>query len=114
MIKRIVKMTFREAEVDRFLHIFDQSSPRIRSFPGCRHLELWRCAEPATVFFTYSYWEDEAALERYRHSELFRQTWKQTKALFDARPEAWSVEVVRTPGKNGGGKAPERNSTQRQ
>ena len=109
MIKRIVKMTFREAEVDRFLHIFDQSSPRIRSFPGCHHLELWRCTGPSPVFFTYSYWDDETALERYRHSELFRQTWKQTKALFGERPEAWSVEVVRMAGKNGDEKNVERD-----
>jgi len=100
MIKRIVKMTFREEEVDRFLYIFDQSSTRIRAFPGCRHLELWRCADPSNVFFTYSYWNAGADLERYRHSELFRQTWKKTKALFDGRPEAWSVEMLRQVGEN--------------
>ena len=97
MIKRIVKMTFREGEIDRFLQIFDRSSGHIRAFPGCRHLELWRCTAPANVLFTYSYWEDEDALERYRHSELFRDTWKQTKVLFEARPEAWSVGVLRVP-----------------
>lgn len=97
MIKRIVKMTFREEEVDRFLQIFDRSSEHIRAFSGCRHLELWRCSAPSNVLFTYSYWEDEEALEHYRRSELFRNTWKQTKALFEARPEAWSVTVLRVP-----------------
>jgi len=95
MIKRIVKMTFRPDTVDDFLDIFDESSPHIRGFEGCRHLELWHCREPDNVLFTYSFWESEAALDRYRHSDLFRSTWSRTKKLFDGRPEAWSIEVIR-------------------
>jgi quinol monooxygenase YgiN len=96
MIKRIVKMTFRPEEVANFLEIFDESSPGIRAFDGCRHLELWRSKDPRHVFFTYSFWEDEAALEAYRNSGLFRRTWQRTKQLFSDRPEAWSFEVERT------------------
>lgn len=95
MIKRIVKMTFHADKVEDFIKIFDESSPLIRGFDGCSHLELWRCREPANVLFTYSYWESEAALERYRHSDLFRRTWSRTKELFEDRPEAWSVEMIR-------------------
>jgi len=95
MIKRIVKMTFRPEAVDQFLKIFDESSPHIRAFEGCHHLELWRCKDPGNIFFTYSFWKDEAALDAYRHSDLFRGTWRRTKQLFDDRPEAWSVEVER-------------------
>lgn len=93
MIKRIVKMTFQPEKVDQFLQIFEESSPEIRAFNGCRHLELWRCTDPRHVLFTYSYWEDEKALEAYRRSLLFRDTWQRTKQLFDDRPEAWSVEI---------------------
>ncbi len=94
MIKRIVKLTFREEAVPDFLDIFRDSKERIRNFPGCHHLELWRDKQHPHTFFTYSFWEDESALYRYRHSELFRSTWKKTKVLFADRAEAWSVEKV--------------------
>ena len=95
MIKRIVKMTFREEKIEEFLVLFEEIHDLIRHFDGCRHLELWRSKDPANVFFTYSLWESEAALEAYRRSHLFRNTWSRTKALFAGRAEAWSVEVVK-------------------
>lgn len=91
MIKRIVLLTFQPDKVDAFLAIFRESKGRIRAFPGCRRLELLRCTRPDNVFFTYSFWEDEAALEAYRRSELFRATWSRAKPLFAAKPRAWSV-----------------------
>lgn len=92
--KRIVKMTFRPEEVDNFLAVFDASSPQIRAFPGCLHLELWRGKRKANVLFTFSRWESEEALENYRHSELFRSTWAKTKPLFAERAAAWSVDTL--------------------
>jgi hypothetical protein len=95
MVKRIVKMTFQPALVNEFLVIFEESSPKIRAFPGCLHLELWRSTEAGTaVLFTYSHWENEDALEAYRQSDLFSATWARTKVLFAARPEAWTVEKI--------------------
>ena len=99
MIKRIVKMHFREDAVETFLHdVFEHSKAAIRAFPGCRHMELLRHTTRPNVLFTLSYWESEDALERYRQSELFRGTWVKTKALFDGPAEAWSVEVSDSPG----------------
>ncbi len=94
MIKRIVKMTFQEDKVSDFLTIFESAKTSIKEVEGCQHLELLRCIEPANVFFTYSHWESEDALNAYRHSELFKQTWSKTKVLFTDRPAAWSVKVV--------------------
>ena len=95
MIKRIVKMTFREEAVDTFLHdVFEHSKNRIRTFPGCRHMELLQHIGTPNVLFTLSFWDDEAALEAYRQSELFQTTWAKTKALFAEKAEAWSVAVV--------------------
>lgn len=93
MIKRIVKMTFDPARVADFKAIFEESSPRIRAFEGCRHLELWQAKPPHdNILFTFSHWEDEAALNVYRASDLFATTWARTKVLFADKPEAWSVE----------------------
>lgn len=95
MIKRIVKMIFREESVETFLHdVFEHSKDRIRAFPGCRHMELLRNLQQPNILFTLSYWDDEAALEAYRQSELFQTTWAKTKVLFAGKAEAWTVEMM--------------------
>jgi quinol monooxygenase YgiN len=95
VLVRIVRMTFAPASVEAFLTRFDATAPRIRQFPGCHHLELWRDADTSHVCTTYSHWEDEEALDRYRDSDLFRSTWSEVKPLFAARPEAHSYTVAR-------------------
>jgi heme-degrading monooxygenase HmoA len=88
-------MTFREDGVEPFLReVFEHSKDRIRTFPGCRHMELLQHTAQPHVLFTLSYWDDEAALDRYRNSELFQSTWAKTKALFAGKAEAWSVTVL--------------------
>ncbi|RMF03048.1 MAG: antibiotic biosynthesis monooxygenase [Bacteroidetes bacterium] len=92
-LKRIVKMVFRPEEVPVFEAIFAQAATHIRAFPGCDYLALWQDQTDPTVFFTYSHWTGPEALEAYRHSELFRTTWSQTKPLFAAQPQAWSLSL---------------------
>lgn len=91
MIFRIVKMTFEKEKVPVFLELFEGRKRQIRHFDGCRHLELWQDGHDENVFFTYSIWESEQHLDHYRFSELFKDTWKHTKALFADKPQAWSV-----------------------
>lgn len=88
MIHRLVKMTFTPGKEEEFLSIFKKAGPQIAKFPGCHGLRLLRCDN---IFFTYSLWDNEASLESYRKSELFKSTWVPTKALFHAAPEAWST-----------------------
>lgn len=102
MIRRLVKMTFREEEIPVFVALFEQTKEQIRNFPGCGHLELWCQHDQASVFFTFSIWDSPAALDHYRSSELFGQTWKQTKALFAAAPEAWSLDFFSQPEQDSG------------
>lgn len=96
MIKRIVKMTFRQEEVENFIELFYAQKEQIRNFKGCQSLELVRGVAQSNIFFTISIWESEKALEDYRMSELFKTTWAQTKVLFNASPEAWSTEAIVT------------------
>lgn len=93
MIRRIVKMTFKEGNEDKFLEIFKNSGHLIRAFDGCHGVDLLRATQSPNIFFTYSHWESEDHLNTYRHSELFQTTWASTKALFADKAEAWSVEV---------------------
>ncbi|GAB3340176.1 antibiotic biosynthesis monooxygenase [Marivirga atlantica] len=93
MIIRIVRMTFREDKISEFLAIFDQYKEAIRKQPGCTHLELLQDYNHTNVYSTYSYWDNEEALNNYRHSETFGKVWPATKKLFSAKPEAHSYLV---------------------
>ena len=83
-------MTFQPEKVDDFLKIFNDSKTKIRGFEGCRHLELWQDHCQTHIFTTYSFWEDEQALNQYRDSELFKEVWGHTKVLFAEKPRAYS------------------------
>lgn len=99
MITRIVRMEFREEEVDAFLALFNAYKSQIRNFPGVNHLELHRDATLPNVFYTYSLWDSTEDLNEYRKSEVFGIVWPQTKALFKAKPQAFSLvrEMVIEP-----------------
>ncbi len=94
MFTRIVKMEFQESEVDNFLENFENAKDKIRNFPGCCFLELYRDRTDPTIFFTYSRWEEEEDLERYRKSSLFKEVWSATKPKFKERAQAWSVDTL--------------------
>jgi len=91
MLIRIVKMTFKEEEINSFLNLFHSNKHHIRNFDGCHHLELYQDQQNPCVFFTYSFWESEKKLNSYRYSDLFAEVWQNTKVKFSQRPEAWSL-----------------------
>ena len=93
MITRIVKMTFVPERVNEFLKVFDANKERIAGFQGCTHFKLLQSIDDATIFFTYSHWDTVEHLNKYRDSDLFANVWNQTKILFAAKAEAWSVNT---------------------
>ena len=94
MLIRIVKMSFHKENIPAFLENFNLMKDKIRNAKGNRFLELYQDKNDACIFFTYSYWETEEDLENYRKSELFSDVWTFTKKLFNAKPEAWSVDKL--------------------
>ncbi|MFZ6051565.1 putative quinol monooxygenase [Halocola ammonii] len=92
MLIRIVKMTFQPEKVDEFLELFDSKKEAIRATEGCEHLELIRQIDQPNVMMTYSFWRGEEHLKNYKNTDVFKEVWPKTKALFAARPEAWSME----------------------
>ncbi len=100
MIKRIVKLTFQEDKIDDFIQIFEERKSKIRNTEGCHHVELLQGMAPTNIFFTFSIWENEAALNNYRHSPLFQETWAKTKALFSDKPEAWTLTFISQGGES--------------
>lgn len=95
MILRIVKMKFKAEHCDEFLNLFNKYHSQIAGFRNCISVELLRDINDPQIFFTYSKWESESDLNNYRNSELFKSVWSQTKALFEQKAEAWSVEKIK-------------------
>jgi len=96
MLIRIVKMSFHPENIPAFLANFEKMKTSIRNADGNRFLELYQDKNDPCIFFTYSFWETEADLENYRKSALFDEVWTFTKKLFNAKPEAWSVDKLIT------------------
>lgn len=94
MLIRIVRMTFRPEAVPAFLENFEANKTSIRNFPGCQHLELWQDHSEENIWVTYSHWESEEALNKYRDSELFKSVWGYTKPLFSEKPQAFSLKKM--------------------
>ncbi len=94
MFVRIVKLSFHQENIPTFLENFEVMKEKIRNAPGNRLLELYQDKDNPDLFFTYSYWDTVEDLENYRKSELFDGIWSFTKKLFNAKPEAWSVDKL--------------------
>lgn len=96
MLVRIVKMEFQQSKVNTFLKLFETVRDKIANFDGCMGVELFNSIHAENIFFTYSTWKSEQHLENYRNSELFKQTWGQTRELFCNKAEAWSLKQSAT------------------
>ncbi len=94
MLVRTVKMTFSANKTDEFQTRFHNIKHTILEFEGCELLELYQDKKDSTIFFTYSYWQSEEYLNRYRNSDFFKEVWSHTKKMFTSKPEAWSVDKI--------------------
>ena len=88
---RVVRMEFKEEFISDFEKIYQESSPLIKRFPGCSHVEMCKDPHNHNVRFTFSHWESEVALNFYRESKLFIGTWARTKVLFADKPRVYSL-----------------------
>ncbi len=94
MLVRIVKLHFHPENLDTFEAVFESVKDKIAGFPGCSGVQLLKEKKEGNIYFTYSHWTSETALNNYRHSSLFKETWAKTKILFSHKPEAWSVHLL--------------------
>ncbi len=85
-------MTFEPTQVETFQALFEIYKQKIKASEGCTKLMLLQDNANSNIFFTYSEWENEESLNKYRYSDLFKTVWSQTKALFSAKAEAWSLK----------------------
>jgi heme-degrading monooxygenase HmoA len=88
---RIVRMSFKPELLPDFLAMFQETQPKIAGMPGCLGVELKQDIAQKHVYYTLSHWRSETDLNAYRHSALFLETWAKTKAMFQDKPQAFSV-----------------------
>ncbi|MBM3453074.1 MAG: antibiotic biosynthesis monooxygenase [Bacteroidetes bacterium] len=93
MLVRIVKMEFQPQKVADFLYFFDRVKNEIATFDGCLGMKLMQDQSNPSIIFTYSHWEEQEALNKYRESELFGKVWPNVKPWFAKKPEAWSLDT---------------------
>ena len=94
MVKRIVKLSIESNKKTKFIDLFQENQHLISSFDGCISVELVKDINSNNIFFTYSLWENENALNTYRNSTLFKGIWSKTKTFFCDKPEAWSLQSI--------------------
>jgi quinol monooxygenase YgiN len=93
-IVRIVRMCFHPEGVESFKVIFEESAPKICTFPGCIEVRLMQDATFPDVYYTVSRWRSHNDLEAYRNSALFKSTWAKTKVLFREKAQAYSLKAI--------------------
>lgn len=93
MITRIVKLSFKQAYRAKFESDFPQTKKVVISNDGCHDVILLKSKE-AGIYFTYSTWDSEVHLNKYRNSDTFKKIWSQFKINFDNKAEAWTTKEV--------------------
>ena len=87
-------MEFEPENVSAFVNIFKTNKDIITTFDGCHSVELLRDINTQNIFFTFSIWDSESSLNKYRESNTFKDIWSKTKPLFSSKAKAWSVEEI--------------------
>ena len=93
-LRRIVKLSFQPDKCADFETKFQEIKQLIENQNGCEEVKLFRSKKDGNVYFTWSFWESEEALNAYRETPFFDSVWSEVKQWFNARPEAWSTEEI--------------------
>ena len=62
--------------------------------PGCLSEKLLKCLEEPGEYISYSEWENEAAIERYRESEAHHEIQSHSRRLQGAKATVKSYSVI--------------------
>jgi len=94
MILRLVSLKIHPDKVEEFKQFFETIYDRIRAAQGCLSLRVVADLEGLGEFFTVSEWESPAALEAYKNTAFFQETWSRVKTFLRDRPWAQSFHVL--------------------
>lgn len=85
-------MHFQAEKVEVFMHILKKVKLVLETFPGCMYLEILQDATDPNIYYTYSHWANETALENHRDSTFIQETWAHTKVLFTSKAQVFSLK----------------------
>jgi quinol monooxygenase YgiN len=94
MILRVVKMVVDQNKIDVFNHFMSNVKMEKIKLEGCVHYDHFGDKQYQNVFYSYTIWESERYLNKYRKSELFREVSSTLRSLCLTEPTAWTVENV--------------------
>lgn len=94
MIVRLVALKIQLDKVEEFKQFFGTIYDGIRAAQGCLSLRVVADLEGLGEFFTVSEWESAAALEAYKNTAFFRETWPRVKTFLRDKPWAQSFQVL--------------------
>lgn len=63
----------------------EECAPLMSASPGCLSEQLLKCSEEPGEYISYSEWEDEAAVERYRESDAHHEIQRHSRRLQGAK-----------------------------
>lgn len=96
MITRMIIVSVpkdKAAEAERLWK--EECAPLMNKQPGCLSEEFLRGRENPGEFISLSKWENQAAIDKYRHSDAHKDIQKHTRALMGvSKVEVKSYEVV--------------------
>ena len=93
-MKRIVKLILLEGEEENFLNIYRTRNPSLKNVKGCQSTCVLKSITSDQEFFTLSVWDSVQALEDYRNSEYFKETWSLVKQLLGGKTQVWNLDEI--------------------
>ena len=93
-LNRLVKLHFKPGKAEDFKKIFEYGQHVVAGSEGCHGVQLLQDRDEPDIAFTYSLWDSEEDLNRYRHSKAFREYWPKIKSLLADKAEVWNLSLM--------------------
>lgn len=95
MITRIVRLTLKdESSQNDFRALYASRNPMNRGVSGCLEVKIMKDINENNVYYTVSKWTTNEALENYRSSAYFKETWPMVKSTLASKTKVFTMEEV--------------------
>jgi len=94
MILRVVKMELIETKIGLFERFMSNLKDEKLRQEGCLHHDIFCDKDNNSIYFSYTIWNNEKSLKKYKKSELFKVVSQTIRSFCVKEPLAWTVENV--------------------
>ena len=93
-IVRLIYVTVNPDQVKEAVSLWkNHCAPLMIKEPGCLSEKLLECADAPGEFISYSEWDSQASIDKYRNSEAHAEIQKHSRALQGGRATVKRYEV---------------------